>query len=76
MYQDVVPISFSFVEIVRMTNSFEEEIGKGSFETVYKGTIPDGPTVVAVKRLENVSSQGEREFQTEMKTIRRTHHRN
>ncbi|KAL4369210.1 hypothetical protein GQ457_05G030200 [Hibiscus cannabinus] len=76
MYEDVVPISFTFVEIVRMTNSFEEEIGKGSFGTVYKGTIPDGPAVVAVKRLENVSSQGEREFQTEMKTIGRTHHRN
>ncbi|XP_022752258.1 G-type lectin S-receptor-like serine/threonine-protein kinase LECRK4, partial [Durio zibethinus] len=30
----------------------------------------------AVKKLDNVSSQGEREFQTEMKIIGRTHHRN
>ncbi|XVF67712.1 hypothetical protein PTKIN_Ptkin10aG0143900 [Pterospermum kingtungense] len=74
--ENVAPISFSFAEIEQMTNIFEEEIGKGAFGTVYKGTIANGLMVVAVKRLDNISSQGEREFQNEMKIIGRTHHRN
>ncbi|XP_022751998.1 G-type lectin S-receptor-like serine/threonine-protein kinase LECRK4 [Durio zibethinus] len=74
--ENVAPISFSFAEIEQMTNGFKDEIGKGAFGTVYKGTISDSLMVVAVKRLDNVSSQGEREFQTEMKIIGRTHHRN
>ncbi|XP_016722043.1 G-type lectin S-receptor-like serine/threonine-protein kinase LECRK4 [Gossypium hirsutum] len=32
--------------------------------------------VVAVKRLDNISNQGEREFQNEMRIIGRTHHQN
>ncbi|XWS29411.1 hypothetical protein CRYUN_Cryun24cG0027300 [Craigia yunnanensis] len=75
--ENVSPISFSFAEIEQMTHNFKEEIGKGAFGTVYKGTITlDGLKVVAVKRLDKVSSQGEREFQNEMKIIGRTHHRN
>ncbi|TYI31165.1 hypothetical protein ES332_A05G434400v1 [Gossypium tomentosum] len=74
----VAPISFSFAEIVAMTDNFQEEIGKGSFGTVFKGTVMlNGLTkVVAVKRLDNISNQGEREFQNEMRIIGRTHHRN
>ncbi|XVF29392.1 hypothetical protein REPUB_Repub15cG0117200 [Reevesia pubescens] len=75
--ENFAPISFSFAEIEQMTNSFKEEIGKGAFGTVFKGTInSDSLMVVAVKRLDKVSSQGELEFQTEMKIIGRTHHRN
>lgn len=77
--ENVGPISFSFSEIEQMTNGFKEEIGKGAFGTVYKGTIANGLMVVAVKRLDNenvTSSQGEREFQNEMKIIGKTHHRN
>ncbi|XP_022750966.1 G-type lectin S-receptor-like serine/threonine-protein kinase LECRK3 [Durio zibethinus] len=74
--ENVAPISFSFAQIEQMTNSFKDEIGKGAFGTVYKGTISDSLMAVAVKKLDNVSSQGEREFQTEMKIIGRTHHRN
>ncbi|XVF14954.1 hypothetical protein REPUB_Repub09cG0105800 [Reevesia pubescens] len=56
-------ISFSFAEIEQMTNSFKEEIGKGAFGTVFKGTInSDSLMVVAVKRLDKVSSQGELGF--------------
>ncbi|KAH1038247.1 hypothetical protein J1N35_039990 [Gossypium stocksii] len=76
--ENVAPISFSFAEIVAMTDNFQEEIGKGSFGTVFKGTVMlNGLTkVVAVKRLDNISNQGEREFQNEMRIIGRTHHRN
>ncbi|XP_021300650.1 G-type lectin S-receptor-like serine/threonine-protein kinase LECRK3 [Herrania umbratica] len=76
--ENVAPISFSFEEIVQMTHNFKEEIGKGAFGTVYKGTamLDHGVKVVAVKKLDKVSNQGEREFQNEMKIIGRTHHRN
>ncbi|KAH1038246.1 hypothetical protein J1N35_039989 [Gossypium stocksii] len=72
------PISFSFAEIVAMTDNFQEEIGKGAFGTVFKGTVMlNGLTeVVAVKRLDSITNQGEREFQNEMRIIGRTHHRN
>ncbi|KAK8497377.1 hypothetical protein V6N12_018872 [Hibiscus sabdariffa] len=75
--ENVAPISFSFAEIELMTNNFQEEIGKGAFGTVYKGTLmSDGLKIVAVKRLDNISNQGERQFQNEMQIIGRTHHRN
>lgn len=76
--ENVAPISFSFAEIEQMTDHFKEEIGKGAFGTVFKGAImlSDCLMVVAVKRLDRVSNEGEREFQTEMKIIGRTHHRN
>ncbi|XVE53018.1 hypothetical protein DITRI_Ditri02bG0171000 [Diplodiscus trichospermus] len=75
--ENVAPLSFSFAEIEEMTHNFKEEIGKGSFGTVYKGTMMlDGMKAVAVKRLDKVSNEGEREFQNEMKVIGRTHHRN
>lgn len=75
MMDDVAPRSFTYDELAEVTLDFGEEIGRGSFGTVYKGTMSDGQ-VVAAKRLEGMSMDGEREFQTEMKIIGRTHHRN
>ncbi|XVF61853.1 hypothetical protein PTKIN_Ptkin08bG0167400 [Pterospermum kingtungense] len=76
--ENVAPMSFSFAQIEEMTNNFKEEIGKGAFGTVYKGTMMLGGSlkVVAVKRLDKITNQGDREFQTEMQIIGRTHHRN
>ncbi|THG11105.1 G-type lectin S-receptor-like serine/threonine-protein kinase LECRK1 [Camellia sinensis] len=76
--------SFSYNELEEATQGFKEELGKGSFGTVYKGTLSGGGNkniVVAVKRLENVpeedgDSHREFRFQTEVTTIGRTHHRN
>ncbi|XVF61862.1 hypothetical protein PTKIN_Ptkin08bG0168300 [Pterospermum kingtungense] len=75
---NVAPMSFLFAEVKEMTNNFKEEIGKGAFGTVYKGTMMLGGNLkaVAVKRLDKISDQGDREFQTEMQIIGRTHHRN
>ncbi|XVE83308.1 hypothetical protein DITRI_Ditri16bG0078400 [Diplodiscus trichospermus] len=67
--------SFSYFELEEATDGFKEELGRGSFGAVYKGTLPVGAKIVAVKRLENVD-EGEREFQTEMTAIGRTNHRN
>jgi len=49
-------------------------LGEGGFGSVHKGILPDGREV-AVKQLKAGSSQGEREFQTEVKIISRIHHK-
>ncbi|KAM7523566.1 hypothetical protein LguiA_013468 [Lonicera macranthoides] len=73
---DFGPRAFTYAELEAITNGFTDEVGSGSFGTVYKGTIQNTEKVVAVKRLEKGLVEGEREFQTEMKVIGKTHHRN
>ncbi|KAM6559843.1 hypothetical protein CsatA_029082 [Cannabis sativa] len=70
--------SFTFNELEIATNFFMEPLGKGSFGTVFKGTLrfPDGERAIAVKRLEKVAVEGEVEFLNEMRSIGRTHHKN
>ncbi|KAL0000773.1 hypothetical protein SO802_014554 [Lithocarpus litseifolius] len=67
---------FTYAELKRATNGFKEELGKGSFGAVYKGALNKGKKLVAVKRLEKLVEEGEREFRAEMRAIGRTHHRN
>ncbi|EXB95903.1 G-type lectin S-receptor-like serine/threonine-protein kinase RLK1 [Morus notabilis] len=68
---------YTYEELEKMTEGFKEEIGRGSFGTVYKGRILYSGKVVAVKRLGRLlPEQGDREFQNEMKAIGRIHHRN
>ncbi|XP_059640245.1 G-type lectin S-receptor-like serine/threonine-protein kinase LECRK3 [Cornus florida] len=76
--EDVGPRAFTYAELEQVTNGFKEELGSGSFGKVYKGSMSmlSSLKMVAVKRLEKVLAEGEREFQTEMKVIGKTHHRN
>ncbi|XP_021300901.1 G-type lectin S-receptor-like serine/threonine-protein kinase LECRK1 [Herrania umbratica] len=74
--EELTLILFSYNELRRATNGFREELGKGSFGAVYKGTLYKGRKSIAVKRLEKLVEEGEREFQAEMRAIGRTHHRN
>ncbi|XP_058099189.1 G-type lectin S-receptor-like serine/threonine-protein kinase LECRK1 [Magnolia sinica] len=74
--EEIVLRSFSYNELVRATDNFKEELGKGAFGTVYKGTLYNSNRMVAIKRLDKVVEEGEREFRTEMRAIGRTHHRN
>ncbi|XP_050870686.1 G-type lectin S-receptor-like serine/threonine-protein kinase LECRK1 [Lathyrus oleraceus] len=74
--EDVALRRFSYIELKRATNQFKEELGKGSFGSVYKGTLNKGKRLIAVKRLEKVVEEGEREFQAEVRSIGKTHHRN
>ncbi|XP_057420458.1 G-type lectin S-receptor-like serine/threonine-protein kinase LECRK2 [Lotus japonicus] len=69
--------SFSYNELVKSTGGFAEEIGRGSFGAVYKGMMGGSSNRrIAVKRLERVADEGEREFRAEITAIARTHHRN
>ncbi|KAJ0097001.1 hypothetical protein Patl1_27798 [Pistacia atlantica] len=74
--EDVGPKSFTYSELLEATNNFNGEVGRGAFGTVFRGETSHNQKAIAVKRLDRVSTEGEREFQTEMKAIGRTHHRN
>jgi hypothetical protein len=68
--------SFSYNELEQATDGFKEELGKGTFGVVYKGIIPGGNKTIAVKRLEKLVEEGQREFRSEITAIAKTHHRN
>ncbi|KAK8561232.1 hypothetical protein V6N13_149598 [Hibiscus sabdariffa] len=76
--EDVALKSFTLEELKDATNNFVEEIGKGAYGTVFRGVISEaaGERMVAIKRLEKVVAEGEREFRNEMKAIGITHHKN
>ncbi|KAL6269155.1 hypothetical protein ACE6H2_026066 [Prunus campanulata] len=74
--EDVTLRSYTYSELEKATNGFTDEVGKGAFGTVYKGVISNGGREVAIKKLEKVVGEGEREFQNEMNVIGRTHHKN
>ncbi|CAI9260180.1 unnamed protein product [Lactuca saligna] len=65
---------FTYQELVEATDGFKDELGKGAFGTVYKGVI--GKRIVAVKKLNTVVQDGEKEFKTEVDVIARTHQKN
>ncbi|KAI3750415.1 hypothetical protein L2E82_21050 [Cichorium intybus] len=64
---------FSYKELMRATQNFKVEIGRGGSGVVYKGVLED-ERVVAVKRLGDVSEGGE--FWTEVSTIGKINHMN
>ncbi|KAH0775947.1 hypothetical protein KY290_007358 [Solanum tuberosum] len=74
--EDVAPRAFSYAELEQATNGFKEALGRGAFGTVFKGILAEGQKVIAVKRLDKELVEGEIEFQTEIKIIGKTHHRN
>ncbi|KAF2296929.1 hypothetical protein GH714_013010 [Hevea brasiliensis] len=68
---------FTYAEMALATNNFNSstQVGQGGYGIVYKGILADG-TVVAIKRAQEHSLQGEKEFLTEIELLSRLHHRN
>ncbi|XP_047977955.1 G-type lectin S-receptor-like serine/threonine-protein kinase LECRK4 [Salvia hispanica] len=65
---------FTYKELVQATDGFKDELGTGAFGIVYKGSIQNG--LVAVKRLDRMFQDSDKEFKTEVNVIGRTHHKN
>lgn len=68
--------TFTYEELALATDNFSSAnlLGQGGFGYVHKGILPNGKEI-AVKQLKTGSVQGEREFQAEVETISRVHHR-
>lgn len=62
--------AFTHADIVRATGNFSDAslIGRGGCGAVYRGVLRDGRRV-AVKKLERMGSEGEREFRAEMEIL-------
>ncbi len=72
------PHKFSYKELKIATNSFNPQhlLGRGGFGSVYKGTLRDTGGMIAVKKIDQNSKQGGREFFAEVSIISRIKHRN
>jgi serine/threonine protein kinase len=71
------PHRYCYQELKKATNNFSDKVllGKGGFGQVYKGILPDSKIEVAVKRISKESTQGLREFVSEIASIGRLRHR-
>lgn len=69
--------TFTFKELAIATHNFDNStlVGRGGYGKVYKGILAD-ETIVAIKRAEEGSLQGQKEFLTEIELLSRLHHRN
>ncbi|XP_020886019.1 leucine-rich repeat receptor-like serine/threonine-protein kinase At2g14510 [Arabidopsis lyrata subsp. lyrata] len=65
---------FKYSEVKEMTNNFQVVLGKGGFGVVYHGFLNNEQ--VAVKVLSQSSTQGYKEFKTEVELLLRVHHVN
>ncbi|WJX60500.1 hypothetical protein P8452_45702 [Trifolium repens] len=70
--------SFSYEALKEATRGFSEELGRGSFGIVYKGELKAAAScnAVAVKRLDRLAQDREKEFKTELRAIGKTCHKN
>ena len=68
---------FHLSELERATQGFSQRnfIGQGAYGFVYKGTLADG-TLVAVKQMHDLDSQGDEDFSNEVEIISKIRHRN
>ncbi|KAK7307765.1 hypothetical protein VNO77_41115 [Canavalia gladiata] len=69
--------SFTYEALKEATWGFSQEIGRGSFGIVYKGQLEAAScNMVAVKRLDRLAQEREKEFRTELSAIGKTFHKN
>ena len=68
------PTRYSYVDINKITNQFQDKLGEGGYGTLYKGKLSK-EVYVAVKILNNSRGNGE-EFINEVGTMGRIHHVN
>lgn len=71
------PMLFTYAELERATRGFSEAnfLAEGGYGSVHRGILPDGQAV-AVKQHKVASSQGDREFCSEVQALSCAQHRN
>ncbi|XP_037423961.1 LEAF RUST 10 DISEASE-RESISTANCE LOCUS RECEPTOR-LIKE PROTEIN KINASE-like 2.4 [Triticum dicoccoides] len=73
-YGSLAPKRYTYSEVMKITSSRSNELGKGGYGVVFKGTLLDG-RLVAVKFLHECKGNGG-EFVNEVMSIGRTSHVN
>jgi len=69
--------AFTYTELEKATGGFQKVIGTGASGIVYKGQLQDDlSTHIAVKKIDKLEHETEKEFTSEVQTIGRTHHKN
>ncbi|XP_057449779.1 G-type lectin S-receptor-like serine/threonine-protein kinase LECRK3 [Lotus japonicus] len=69
--------SFTYQVLQHATQNFSEELGRGACGIVYKGQLEaHSSNVVAVKRLDRLGQEQEKEFKAELSAIAKTCHKN
>ncbi|XP_039014682.1 L-type lectin-domain containing receptor kinase IX.1-like [Hibiscus syriacus] len=68
----------TYAELVKATNNFAEgqKLGEGRFGSVYRGSLKDVDSEVAVKRISTMSRQGVKEYASEVTITSRLRHKN
>ncbi|GJT06706.1 kinase-like domain, phloem protein 2-like protein [Tanacetum coccineum] len=76
-HKDNLKLSLQNIKLATQAFSQENIIAHGGFWNVYKGvTQAHGPNVIAAKRLERKSAEGEAEFMTELEILMEYKHEN
>ncbi|GJU98457.1 kinase-like domain, phloem protein 2-like protein [Tanacetum coccineum] len=76
-HKDNLKLSLQNIKLATQAFSQENIIAHGGFWNVYKGvTQTHGPNVIAAKRLERKSAEGEAEFMTELEILMEYKHEN
>ncbi|KAG6650733.1 hypothetical protein CIPAW_06G062800 [Carya illinoinensis] len=73
-HNNLMPIRYCYSEIRKMTKNFNDKLGEGGYDTVFKVTLRSGQ-LVAVKML-GKSKDNVQDFINEVATIGRIHHVN
>ncbi|RLM64421.1 G-type lectin receptor kinase [Panicum miliaceum] len=69
--------AFTYIELEKATSGFREVLGTGASGIVYKGQLQDDlSTEIAVKKIDKLEHEMEKEFSVEVQTIGQTHHKN
>ncbi|PRQ55885.1 putative glycerophosphodiester phosphodiesterase, protein kinase RLK-Pelle-LRK10L-2 family [Rosa chinensis] len=74
-YKALKPSRYSYADIKRITNQFEDKLGQGAYGTVFKGKL-SSEVFVAVKVLNNSEKGDGEEFINEVGTMGHIHHVN
>ncbi|PRQ56243.1 putative glycerophosphodiester phosphodiesterase, protein kinase RLK-Pelle-LRK10L-2 family [Rosa chinensis] len=73
-YRALKPSRYSYADIKRITNKFNDNLGQGAYGTIYKGKL-SSECFVAVKVLNSTKGNGD-EFVNEVGTMGHIHHVN